>query len=165
MKTSIRFDALALVLLASAALVACTNEAPPVDDHGHEHAPGEEHEGDHGHEHDDVHEGEPVVIHDGAAGAYSGLHVTWYRPATTPVTELVFEIALAGPASTVRGSIRSASGATSLVTRAEAESTPGAFHLHCGELPADIGTADVLVLELEPTGAAAQTLELPLVAK
>lgn len=157
-----------LAFLSSAALVACggSEPTPPAaaNDHGHDHASGTA-DHDHDHEHGDEHAGEPVVLHDAAAGVYEKVHVTWYRPATTPVVELVFEIELAGPSgagSTVRGHIRSASGATSLTTRAEAEGEPGAFHLHCGELPADLGQADVLVLEFEPQGAPQQKLELPL---
>jgi hypothetical protein len=65
----------------------------------------------------------------------------------------------------VRGHVKSASGATSLTTRGEPEGAPGEFHLHLGELPADLGTSDVLVLELEPTGAAKQTLELSLAVR
>jgi len=153
-------SALALALFASAALLAsCSDEkTPPADDHGHEHADGDEHT----HEDGDVHSGTPVVLHDGAHGAYTDLHVTYYRPTTTPVTELVFEIALAGPASTVRGHVKSASGATSLTTRGEPEGAPGEFHLHLGELPADLGTSDTFVLELEPQGGEKLTVELPL---
>ena len=167
MKTLRRSEssALALALFASAALLAsCSDEkTPPADghDHGHEHADGDGHT----HEDGDVHSGTPVVIHDGAHGAYTDLHVTYFRPTTTPVTELVFEIALTGPTSTVRGHVKSASGATSLTTRGEPEGAPGEFHLHLGELPADLGTSDVLVLELEPTGAAKQTLELSLAVR
>ena len=162
MKTLRRSEssALALALFASAALFAsCGDEkTPPADghDHGHEHADGDGHT----HEDGDVHSGTPVVIHDGAHGAYTDLHVTYFRPTTTPVTELVFEIALTGPASTVRGHVRNGQGATSLPTRAEAEGAPGEFHLHCGELPEISGHKDVLVLELEPEGGEKSTLEL-----
>lgn len=129
----------------------------------HEHTEGDGHDHEHeGDEHDhDAHEGEPVVIHDGAHGPYSELHVTFMRPTTSPVAELVFELEVVGPSSTIRGHVKSASGATSLPTRAEAEGD--GYHLHLGELPKDLDAGPaMLVLELEPEGGEKVTVELPL---
>jgi hypothetical protein len=167
MKTHAHIAKFVAASTAAVYLLAACSDAPSsgggAAEGAHEHTEGDGHDHEHegeGHEHD-AHEGEPVVLHDGAHGPYTDLGVTFLRPTTTPVTELVFELDVAGPSSVIRGHVKSASGATSLPTRAEAEGD--GYHLHLGELPKDLDAGPaVLVLELEPEGGEKVTVELPL---
>jgi hypothetical protein len=153
----------AVYLLASCGESPSSTSSSPEAAHDHEEGDGHDHAEDDGHEHEgDAHDGEHVVLHDGARSPYTDLGVTFIKPASASVTELVFELEVAGPSSVVRGHVKSASGATSLPTRAEAEGA-GAYHMHLGELPTDFNVASaMLVLELEPQGGAKVTVELPL---
>ena len=171
MKTLPRFPKFVAASTAAVYLLVSCGQSPTDSgggaEAGHEHTEGDghDHEGDgHDHEHEgDEHEGVPVVLHDGARGVYTELHVTYFRPTTSPVVELAFELEVVGPSGTIRGYVKSASGATSLPTRAEAEGEPGGYHLHLGELPKDLDAGSaVLVLELEPQGDKKVTVELPL---
>ncbi|MEZ5977308.1 MAG: hypothetical protein R3F34_03720 [Planctomycetota bacterium] len=127
--------------------------ATHADDHA-DHDHGAEDHADHDHAHDHADLGDPVTVHEGAMGDFADVHVTWFRPRTTPVEELAFEIEAEG-VSIVRGEVIDATGAKSLRASAKAENGSD-FDLHVGELPAGIESGATLSLELEgPDGTKA----------
>ena len=162
-RTRSRIASLVLALATPFALASCSSGE---DDHGHSHgegghshAEGDDHE--HAEDEDHVHEGEPVVLYDGEHTGFETLKVTWLRTEELG-DEIVVIVEATGGSATIRGRVRAADGAESLVVKADAEGG-GEYHLHMTELPADLDvTTAHVVVAFDFSGDATVELDLPL---
>lgn len=154
-------------LLAPLCLNGCSDSSP-ADDHGHEHGEdghdhdhGDHADGEHGDDMDHEHEGEPVVLFESTSAGFESLTITHLRTEEIG-DELVFVVEVAGAAPEIRGFVRNGAGEESLKVKADMESD-GEYHLHIGELPANIelATAEVVV-EFERPGLDLLSFDLPL---
>lgn len=161
MKTILHRLPVALVtsLFTGLVLAGCSGDEHGHDhdhDHGHTHADGTTHH----HDDDGAHAGEPTLLHEGTDGGFESLTVTWLRTEELG-DEVVVIVDIDGGSATIRGRVRAADGAESIVVRADAEGG-GEYHLHMGELPSDLDLATATaVLDFEPEGGEAFQLALP----